>query len=731
MRKIEITKKHAGVLGLSYIVSCLLFLVLIQQQASATSYVPLPERKPYAEKAQDVIKVALPATKPQQKTSQNSDDPERMKFLDRVRRAINPSASQQASPIMPEEAAVLTAPTGDIEQTSKTIVETDIKTATEDELIVVFRPIPASEAPYPQKKPISDSKTLSQADALLYKQIFAHQAVARWEKADALIGTLSDYRLRGHILFQRYMHPTSYTTSFDELNGWMSAYADHPGAERIYKLALAKMPKDFKGHIRQPENKTYHAGLLSVLRDNSKNYHSPRKRSASEKTAIGKLQSSIRRDIAKGRPTQALKTLETSTATAMLDPVEHDRLKAMIANSYMLVGKLEEARPLALSAAERSGVKAPLAGWVGGLLAWRSHDYSLAASLFIQTAESPYSSSWTQAGGSYWASRAYMRAGKIQEVSPWLERAASHPRTFYGMIATKALGWDHDFNWNVPDLEQDHINTLAEEKAGFRAIALVAAGQHHLAEAELKNLNMRDKPEIGEALLAYTVHKELPSFALKIAETTPHPEGGLYDAALYPLSPWTAKDQSNVDKAIIHALIRQESRFNPVAESRSGATGLMQLMPRTASFISGNSKYRTREGQHSLKTPQINLAIGEKYIRTLLEQGAVDNELFSLAIAYNAGPGNLRKWKRELADISEDPLLFVESIPMSETRAFVERVMAFYWIYRMRLDQPTPSLQAVAEGAWPKYVMMDSKDSLQKAAYAKPQEPQRVASYQQ
>ena len=56
-----------------------------------------------------------------------------------------------------------------------------------------------------------------------------------------------------------------------------------------------------------------------------------------------------------------------------------------------------------------------------------------------------------------------------------------------------------------------------------------------------------------------------------------------------------------------------------------------------------------------------------------------------------------------------DPLLFVESIPMRETRAFVERVMANYWIYRMRMDQPTPSLDAVVEGGWARYVSLDGK----------------------
>lgn len=676
-------------------------VVIPARQTDAASFAPLPGKKPaeLAQPANNIIKASLPAKKPETGTEEKAEEQTSTyeKAIDKARMLLGmkPKSIDPAPP-----AQTKTNETAPTEITATTPADNTEET---------FTPITAANAPIPAIKPVSDSATLTKADALLYKQIFAYQAVANWAKADKLVAKLGNHHLRGHVLYQRYMHPTAYITSFDELNGWMNAYADHPGADRIYKLALAKMPDDFEGHIRPPENSSYRGGLLSVLHDTSLTYLSPRKRSKEEAGRINHLQRTVRANISKGRPSEALNALKTMPAAKLLDSVEYDELQAAIANSYMLVGKLNAAKKLAMASAARSGAKVPRAGWVGGLIAWRQKEYHQAASLFTQTARSAYSSSWFKGAGAYWASRSYMRAGKIREVSPWLEQAARYPRTFYGMIATKALGWDHDFNWHVPALTDKHIDTLSAEKAGLRAIALVAAGQHHLAEAELKNIDTQAKPALGEALLAYTVHKELPSFALKIAETTRHPQGGLYDAALYPLSPWATDHKHKVDRAIIHALIRQESRFNPYAESHSGATGLMQLMPRTASFVSGNSTYRTKEGLHSLKDPRINLEIGEKYIRNLLDQDAVDNDLFSLAIAYNAGPGNLRKWKRELAHIQDDPLLFIESIPMAETRAFVERVMAFYWIYRIRLDQPTPSLQAVAEGTWPRYVMMDGE----------------------
>lgn len=564
------------------------------------------------------------------------------------------------------------------------------------------------EIPVPKSKPMGTAGTpLGDSDALLYKKIFAYQSTARWDKANELLGMLQDFRLRGHVLYQRYMHPTAYTTSFDELAGWMEAYADHPGANKIYALAMKKMPSDFKGHVKKPVKTDGINGYLSVLSEHSKSYRSDKKRSKAQKNEIARLSKLIRKDIARGGPTKAYKRLLNDNASKLLDSTEYDELRAQIANSYMLVGKHDKARDLAIESARRSAEKVPLAGWVGGLVSWQQGRYKLAAPLFELAAKSPYASEWMASAGSYWASRAHMRAGNVKDVSVWLRRAADHPRTFYGLIATRALGWNFDFNWNMPTYMSAHKDMLAKYPVAQRAMLLVRAGQHHLAEKELRQIGPKAEKGLTEALFAYAHHAGLPSYSMRLASSVKTPEGQLYDAALYPLSPWKPQNGFKVDRALIHALIRQESKFNPAAESHSGATGLMQLMPATASFVSGRRDYRSREGQYSLKEPQLNLDIGQRYVENLLYQEQVGAELFSLVIAYNAGPGNLRKWKKKYSAMKNDPLLFVEMIPLKETRAFVERVMANYWIYRLRMDQPTPSLDAVAEGHWAQYVQLD------------------------
>ncbi len=574
--------------------------------------------------------------------------------------------------------------------------------------------------PMPAKKPMRHgSAPISGDDAQLYRKIFAYQSAAQWDKADELMSKLGDLRLRGHVLFQRYMHPTAYSASFEELEAWMNAYADHPGAEKIYKLAVRRAPAGLAATLAKPVDSEGVNGYLDILSERNKVYSPSVKRSKAQRGDIARLTKEINKQILKGQPSAAYKNLQADAAAKLLDAAEYDELRAQIAYGYMVSNKLAEARKLAAESVKRSGAQAPLAGWVGGLVAWQQNDYRAAAPLFEIAANSPYSSDWTAAAGAYWASRAYMRAGRIKDVTFWLRRAAAHPRTFYGLIATRALGWDFDFNWTMPAYTGEHKKLLSKYPGAQRAMRLVDAGQYHLAEKELRQIDPKASPELTDALLAFANDAGLPSYAMRLASSVEAPGGRLYDAALYPLLPWKPQSGFKVDRALIHALIRQESQFNPTAESGSGATGLMQLMPATASFISGKREYRSREGRHNLMDPQVNLDIGQRYVEDLLGQDHVGTELFSLVIAYNAGPGNLKKWKETYKHI-QDPLLFVETIPLHETRAFVEKVMANYWIYRLRLEQPTPTLDAVAGGEWARYVRMDGTDHAAATANNRP-----------
>ena len=99
------------------------------------------------------------------------------------------------------------------------------------------------------------------------------------------------------------------------------------------------------------------------------------------------------------------------------------------------------------------------------------------------------------------------------------------------------------------------------------------------------------------------------------------------------------------------------------------------------------------------------MAVGQRYVHYLLEKDYINGNLFYLMTAYNAGPGNLLKWEKK-ANYNDDPLLFIEIIPARETRLYIERVMANYWIYQSRFEQELTGIDALINGQWP---MLDKK----------------------
>lgn len=453
----------------------------------------------------------------------------------------------------------------------------------------------------------------------------------------------------------------------------------------------------------QAERPTLRASLVRAASVRSKSDEAMKDHSFDENEAGYKgsyaystLNKVISAEIKQGRPTYALRLLSQDPAADKLSDTEYDRLRASIARSYLIEGRINRALDIASAASRRSGDVVPMAGWVGGLSAWRLGKYKESQKLFTLAATAKNNSSWMMSAAAYWASRAALRARDFDDANALLEIAAKHPRTFYGLIATRALGQDYDFEWDLPSLSSKQISKIEQSPPAMEAVRLAKSGRVNDAIAQLSTGGWLSSREKREQILVYATENKAPALALHLARTTKDKHGRFFDAALYPETPWRPSKGFHVDRALINALIRQESRFNPNATSSAGATGLMQLMPQTASFMEKGEDVE-------LDNPHTNLNVGQNYVRHLLENNLVDNDLFAFAIAYNAGPGNLAKWQRDLKSIKDDPLLFIESIPVAETRAFVERVMVNYWIYRIRSDRDVPSLDAIASGHDDKY----------------------------
>lgn len=345
----------------------------------------------------------------------------------------------------------------------------------------------------------------------------------------------------------------------------------------------------------------------------------------------------------------------------------------------------------------------PADRWGPAIENFRKKNYATAARQFEAVARLPKASPWVASAGAYWAARAHMLGGKPQQVTTWLETAAQHPLTFYGLIARETLGIDPCLELRDPYLHQADVRPLIAQPAGARAVALLQIGEPRRAEPELAAVTIGDSAGLARAVVALANYGNMPGLSLRIGNRTIGLDRAEHDAAIYPIPAWQPPGGFSVDRALVYAIMRRESSFNPDARNGSGASGLMQLMPGTARAMAGRAVPEAK-----LIDPETNVTLGQKYIRHLLADANVNGNLIRLAAAYNAGPGNVAKWQRQAQD--EDPLLFIESLPSRETRIFIETILTDFWIYRMRLGQENTSLAGLASGRWPMYVAQDKSD---------------------
>jgi soluble lytic murein transglycosylase len=222
----------------------------------------------------------------------------------------------------------------------------------------------------------------------------------------------------------------------------------------------------------------------------------------------------------------------------------------------------------------------------------------------------------------------------------------------------------------------------------IQAAQLFAAeGDSERALAALRSF-AQDLDEGGQLRVAAELAEALGShdLAISIAESAER-KGFPLDALSFPDNAVPTNTVAEVDPAAIFAVVRQESRFRTDAVSSAGARGLMQLMPGTARETAervGLEYSRSR----LTDDPHYNALLGSTYLADQL--AAFDGSLVLAAAAYNAGPGNVRKWLRAFGDPrsdSVDPVVWVELIPYQETRKYVQRVLGNYLVYRARLGR--------------------------------------------
>jgi soluble lytic murein transglycosylase len=542
---------------------------------------------------------------------------------------------------------------------------------------------------------------LMDADLEKYRRIFALQEDGKWSEAAKIIKSLKDDILLGHVQAQKYLHPTKYRSRYPELLRWLRRNGDHPQAFRIYKLAKKRKLAGWKAPP-VPRGKMLLGNGPTPVSAGPGIYRSPRKRSAATKRAAASLNGQIRRLIRKGWPTGAYRRLSEPKTRALLDPTEFALARAAIAHGYFVFQKDAKALELAEKSIADAAATIPVAAWTGGLAAWRLGQVDRAGAHFETLAAWLEAGPAARAAGAFWASRAHLAARRPREAIKWLAQAATVPGTFYGLLARRALGVDMPLDWSLPKLTGRIIGQLLEIPGMRRGFALIQLGMKQEAAREFRRLFGTLPDRLRPVVMTIAARHGMPSLSMRAAGVLNAEGHRSYYGALFPVPDWTLPNTLEVDPSLLYAIARQESHFDPDAKSRRGARGLMQLMPRTAAFVGADTSLRSRKGRKALFDPVVNIALGGRYVRHLMDGKGVGPDLFKMLAAYNAGPGTLRKWEREV-NYKDDPLFFIEAIPSRETRNFIEDVLRNLWMYRLQRGEPAPSLDHVASGSWPRY----------------------------
>jgi soluble lytic murein transglycosylase len=286
----------------------------------------------------------------------------------------------------------------------------------------------------------------------------------------------------------------------------------------------------------------------------------------------------------------------------------------------------------------------------------------------------------------YWKARALKAQKQIGAANAILV-PLSREHHYYGLLALEELGDIMMAPGTVYKASADELRQMENRPAIQRALALNKRGLRWEARAEwawaLRDFD--DKQLIAAAEVAF--RNDWIDVAINTAEKTQL----THDFALRFPTPYRDLMQAHInenalDEAWVYGLIRQESRFIGVARSSAGASGLMQVMPATAKWI---AKRLGMTGYQPAMITQLdtNMRFGTHYMRYTLDR--MEGQALMATAAYNAGPSRPKRWA---AQQPLDGPIYADTIPFTETRDYVKKVMANAYYYAQQMGHRTKPL---------------------------------------
>lgn len=322
--------------------------------------------------------------------------------------------------------------------------------------------------------------------------------------------------------------------------------------------------------------------------------------------------------------------------------------------------------------------------WDKAWAAYSRGDLATAKKLFRFIADT-YTHVNVRRQSEYWYARTIERQGQKEQAQAIYQKLASAPYTDLYALHSIQRGAKHTENKTNP-LKRGGPDwrKLAEQQMPRElqlAYELTALSAMRDALEEIRRNSRRENVRFTEALMAdyhsaagnkipmyRSLRRAWPQLATVEQDSAPAYFLRMYYPLKYGDFIEEHSKERGLDPNLVRALILQESYYNPAAKSRVGATGLMQLMPPTAKEHAG--RLRIPFAVSRLENPEINIRLGTYHLKMLMDMFR-GNTYFAVA-SYNAGQGNVLKWRRGAPSKPIDE--FLESIPFSETRNYVKRV---------------------------------------------------------
>lgn len=399
----------------------------------------------------------------------------------------------------------------------------------------------------------------------------------------------------------------------------------------------------------------------------------------------------------KGRDSEALEMLlrvRGSEAPPSARPIIWNEKQALI-RPLLKSGDVDRALQLCLDHGMVSGEGFRDAEWLAGWIMLKRMRNPVEAQAHFRLLKAGVDAPISVARASYWLGEALSAQGRAPEAQAAYAEAAKLNFVFYGQLAAEKVA-EADPSPTILSFPPTPLPTPAE-KAEFESRPQVRAAIL-AADAGRTDIFERFSFYLDDNLSSASEHLMLADIAQRYLQPRAAVRGGkaglargfIAPEAVFPLMPLPPSTRSgSAEPALVLALSRQESEFNPRAVSPAGARGLMQLIPR---YAQAEAKYVGAPFRANWLTddPEYNLRIGRGFLDDLVDKFGGSYVLATAA--YNAGPSRAREWISELGDPrgQVDPVDWIESIPISETRNYVMRVLENTQVYRQRLaGQPT------------------------------------------